>query len=512
LISRHNTTILFVIATASLLTGGLFGAAASAAPATVAVLPFEMGAGEDLGHVQTQIRELLSARLDGEDQVQVIDKIRVEGAVAGVNGFAGESLALIAGAKLRADYVLYGDIASSGGRRRVDARLADMTGKRAPLAFSETFETLDGVIPEINRFATRVKKTIARWQGVEPARAEAPRFWQSPPFEYRIDGLALGDVDNDGATETVMISDHAVHIHRWMDGRRLQVAEVGGPRSFHNIGVDVADINGNGVPEIFVTRLSSDREEIDSLVLEYDGSGYKTIVEGAPWYYRVVMVPGAPPVLLGQRQTPQTADLLARPVFSMVWKDGAYASTTPVIKGGKANALGTAYLPTAGLRHGKAAAFGPGGHIRILDEQDRVLRESDAAYGGGMHYIEMPDEDPISDRKAVQYFPLRLVLTDMDGDGKIEVLTAANQEIAKRIFQRFRSLKKGRMTALSWTGMGLSPVWKTPTLGGRISDFNLGDIDNDGDRELVISVVSKEGDMAFTEGRSVVVVYGSTRP
>ena len=54
------------------------------------------------------------------------------------------------------------------------------------------------------------------------------------------------------------------------------------------IGIDIADINGNGIDEIFITCLDTFRNNISSLVIEYNGNNYVVISEGSPWWYRVV--------------------------------------------------------------------------------------------------------------------------------------------------------------------------------------------------------------------------------
>ena len=67
------------------------------------------------------------------------------------------------------------------------------------------------------------------------------------------------------------------------------------------ISVDAADINGNGVPELYVTSLGSGHTIVDSFVLEYSGGAYRTISGSDNWYYRVANTPDKGKVLLGQR-------------------------------------------------------------------------------------------------------------------------------------------------------------------------------------------------------------------
>ena len=46
-----------------------------------------------------------------------------------------------------------------------------------------------------------------------------------------------------------------------------------------------------------------------------------------------------------------------------------------------------------------------------------------------------------------------------------------------------------------------------PDISGRISDFTVGDIDNDRADELVIAVVAKDGSVIFTDSVSSIVAF-----
>jgi hypothetical protein len=71
----------------------------------------------------------------------------------------------------------------------------------------------------------------------------------------------------------------------------------------------------------------------------------------------------------------------------------------------------------------------------------------------------------------------------------------------------FRSFSKAQIESMAWDGLGLVSQWKTQTFGGRVSDFVVGDVDNDGLDELVIAVVTKEGAIAFTDAVSSLIAF-----
>ena len=64
----------------------------------------------------------------------------------------------------------------------------------------------------------------------------------------------------------------------------------------------MADINGNGYPEIFVTAMTINRETLSSFVVEYNGSSYVTLQDGLPYYFRVIDSADGNPVLYAQEK------------------------------------------------------------------------------------------------------------------------------------------------------------------------------------------------------------------
>ena len=98
----------------------------------------------------------------------------------------------------------------------------------------------------------------------ESAREFSPQFWKSATYKLAFNGIALGDVDGDGKIETVIITPDKVIVYRYEQQRFYQVTEYETDSQGINIGVDVADINGNGVPEIIVTSLTLTRKALAS--------------------------------------------------------------------------------------------------------------------------------------------------------------------------------------------------------------------------------------------------------
>ena len=120
---------------------------------------------------------------------------------------------------------------------------------------------------------------------------DEPATWKSRNFKMQLESMALGDVDGDGKTETVLITRRAIHVFRHTGDRFEKIYETKGRSSSKYIGVDIADINNNGRAEIFITSILLERNQLHSFVLEWDGKDYVRIADKMNVHFRVI--PGA---------------------------------------------------------------------------------------------------------------------------------------------------------------------------------------------------------------------------
>jgi hypothetical protein len=59
---------------------------------------------------------------------------------------------------------------------------------------------------------------------------------------------------------------------------------------------------------------------------------------------------------------------------------------------------------------------------------------------------------------------------------------------------------------LVWDEGGFTTNWKTKEINGYISDFQIKDIDNDGDEELVVAVIDL-GNVLDRKGTSNILIF-----
>jgi hypothetical protein len=329
-------------------------------------------------------------------------------------------------------------------------------------------------------------------------------FWKGRDHEYLINGLDVGDVDKDGQQETVVVTPQQIFIYRFSQGKQQNVAEIKGS-GVRFISVSIGDINANGTPELFITGFASALNALASSVYEFDGRAFVPLVEKSRYYYSIINQPGRGDILYGQKQNSDES-IFADPIFEMSWKGGEYVPERQVLKARKGNLLGFASGDIMQNNGESAIVLGEDEHLRLLTPDGKRQWLSEDKYGGTMLYYQPPSK-AIGSMSVNSYLPVRIRTSDLDGNGKLEVLVIQNYDRTRRLMEQQRIFSSGVIEALAWDGLGLAPAWKTRTLSGRIQDFAIGDFDNDGTKELLIAVVTKNGSIIFTDANSCLVAF-----
>jgi hypothetical protein len=519
-------------------------------------MPFKINAEKDLTFLRDGITDMLVSRLTWEDKVSVVGREETRKALEGFTGTLNEEQAREIGSRLNADYVLFGSLTMLGNSVSLDAKLVASKGSRPAMAFFEQSQGMDAVIPGVNRFATEInEKVFGRGQAIASRPGAAPkgepsvpesrmhpeklfqqgwsegeegkapehslnpafidvrseraasqhRFWKSQNIPELITGIAVDDVDKDGRKETVLASANTVFIYRLEKGRFLKIQDLNQGGREQIIGVDVADINGNGYPEIFVTALNPLGNRVESFVLEYNGQVYTRIVHKSPYFFRVSELPDRGKILYGQDLT--ASGPFGGRIYEMDFQGSDYLPGKRVLSSDLVNVIGFSVGNVLNDGDETAVAYSSGDYIQILGiPSGNVKWSGSEKYGGNMLAFSMALTEP-GQMHNPKYFPMRILVADLDGDGKSEVIAAKNYEVAGGRLEQFRNYTDAHIESFSWDGLGLASNWKTRKISGRISDFTIADFDNDGEDEMVAAVVSKEGSIIGTEPKSAVIAY-----
>lgn len=531
----------------------------------VAVLPFSVHSSENIDYVQRGVWDMLISRIGVSGKIDVLGRHAVVEALGSPSkSDITQEDALSLGKKLNVDYVVWGSITKIGNSVSLDGKLLETASSKAPVDVFTQSQGLDDVIAKVNDFARRVDTHIlgqapATFDQQPPAApagpagppaaapptasnlpagavpgkikdADAPSvfksgrgtytslinpdfittgadrrgFWMSPRYEVEFKGMVIGDIDGDGLNEIVTIDQKTVRIYR-KKGQEIKLAypSIVGKASEQYLAVDIADINGNGIKEIFITCYTGTK--LSSFVLEFNEKEkkFKKIASDIPVFFRVLETSSGP-ILIGQTMGMEKPFM--NPIYEYVWEDGKYK------EGRKIKApLGVSIYGLMIDRLDKSGAdtimvLDDFDHIMTCEETDlplerlqklfgrSVCQRTDETYGGSGNFFDFPKPQFAStntiDTQPLYYINTRILTYDINNTGKRDIIVVKNMSPIGSVLGNVREFTSSEIHDLEWDGAGLMENWRTRKITGYVADYQIKDCDNDGEVEVVLALIT----------------------
>ncbi|NTW65374.1 MAG: hypothetical protein HGB21_03525 [Nitrospirae bacterium] len=303
--------------------------------------------------------------------------------------------------------------------------------------------------------------------------------------------FVLADLDGEGAVEYVFSDEKKLSVYRaeasgWKEiGKERVDRKEQEMQQFH---IDVADINGNGHPEIFVTRMLDGR--VSSYVVEFENGSFRRIAD-IPGFLRVVRYPGRGTVLIGQEYS-QDSFYAGQP-REYGWSGNTYTAGAPFVLP-KGTDLYSFVFADFGEGRPNLVSFDSdsklvvySGETRIWKSEERYLTVetvltkpltgTDAALAGDSAEFNKANilPGPIMDKSRLMRINGRIVPVDLSRSGKDDLVVAKNTPASF-----FGGYKGGELEILTWTGTRLEPRWNAKDLPGPVLDIQVLGPDNAG--------------------------------
>jgi TolB-like protein len=538
----------------------------------IAVLPFTVHSGENIDYVRQGIWDMLSSRISVTDKIEVISK---DMTVNALKEMGNKDLTLAdvysLGKKMNVDYVVWGSITKIGSSLSIDGKLVDIEAYKSTVSIFAQSQSMDDVIPKINDFAQRVdqhilgstpstfstssssvqtpspqekppqssresevisgmkkskKGTLTSFINPDFINAAEPiirkNFWMSQKIPTEFKGMDIGDVNNDGLNEVVIIDNHNVMVYQKKDKELRLIQRISGSSADNYLSLDVADIKNIGLKQIVVTNLPGNT--LESFVLEFKNGNFAPIATKLPWFLRVIETSSGP-LLLGQRRGFDKP--FDTPIYQIVWEDGQYreGKKMKIPVGLSVYGLAIDSLTMSGTVSGteKIIALDDDDYLNIYTQTDKPLVKlqtfggsnerlwrSDEVYGGSNSSIEtsaLYGQSALNQDRPDKntYINPRILTYDTNRDGKKGIIIVKNLSAAARLFRNVKSFSSSELYDFEWDGLGLLENWKTRKINGYVADYQFKDVDDDGQKEIVLALVLSSGQLVTNS--SVIVVY-----
>ncbi|PLY03392.1 MAG: hypothetical protein C0623_01695 [Desulfuromonas sp.] len=322
--------------------------------------------------------------------------------------------------------------------------------------------------------------------------------WNGPDMPGEMVGVAVVDLDGYGVVETVSAFTNKVLIGSLAGGQYKGQGFIDIPKRTRLVGIDAADLDGNGRPELYISAvkldISRDIEVVASLVAEEVNGQYRIIADDIPYFLRRVDIPWEETVIAAQRAA-DTERTYGGKVYRLQRQGDDFDNGAEIDFGtGKLTANG--FLPIQSDDQRVVVLFDINERLEVVKLTGKKIWDSDEVLGGSSAYILR--EDPNARGDKLKYY-LKANLDRMpDGTILVPVNKGDDGMFSSKVFS------ESLLAGLVWDGDSLEEAWHTDPKGGYLADFQVADVDNDDRDEIVTALVRGIGDDLV---QSKLVVY-----
>lgn len=313
-----------------------------------------------------------------------------------------------------------------------------------------------------------------------PIEKSVGASWVSQRLAGIMTGLAMGRTLENGDREMFVIGNRTLKYYRLGEEFKL-IAEVSGSGDDKFLGVDTADLDGDGQTEVYLTVMSGDA--LVSRVFQADGKGLKKSADSLPYYFRGMELAGGKKKIYVQQMSSDT-DFYGD-VYELV-KSGDRYEMKNAIKLPRFAFLYNfnQFMDKEGKLH--FIVFHPDGYLLVYNAAREELWRSNDKFGGSELYFQRPDSvtyKTTGDPNRWIFLQQRIVVTK---GGSLIV----PQNSGFWVIGNSRAYGKSSVVAFDWDGAGLDEKWRTRQGQNYLADF----VYDEARKELLLlEVVKREG-------------------
>ena len=502
-----------------------------------AVLPFTVHGPDKYAHLGPGIQSMLNSRLSWEGKFIPLDKARltdaaepdsVEAAVQDLD-------------KLGVDYLIWGSVTILGDDCSLDIqaleRGKELWARGVQTTVNELIPTLEQAAKDINAevflrqppaptaaAAAAAPQSnpylVASEDGAggfvfspgfaQPGAAEAGR-WRSQSLPFISGGMAVGDINGDGANEVVLFEPQGIHAFVYEERKLREISFYKVNPRMDILRLSLYDVNNDGRLDVVVSAMQDTR--VSSFVLRMDKE-LTLLTQNIPYQLNVVSTPpNFRPTLVGQKMG--LAYLFDENMFEMLYSGDKFipGNLVPTPRG--ANIFNICFLPQEDGH--KVILVNPKDHLQVFSSSGSMQYISDERFAGSSIGIEIqstpagmtsPNRADINKPPDAYYFlPMEMVPHRLNGVEQMGFFVNRNISVAAEFFRNYRSFTQGEINYLYWDGIGLSSLFRTRRIKGNVFGYTVADIDGDGREELVVGLLQATGLFSLDKARTVLTSY-----
>jgi len=474
------------------------------------LLPLALYAERPLDHIRQGAASMLVTRLAGGELAVIRgDTIGRSLTEEEKKGIISEKRAEELMRELGADYAIFGSITAVGSTYSLDFSLLRSKEGSAPMRFSAVVAE-DQFIPGFSDMANQVRtaiegKGIAQTQPSKPpvlletssapgivSRSEGDKERSSErekgmafkptqesrplkptgtiPLAMEVMSFDMGDLDGDGTVELVLVDRKKMLVYRREGASFMLIDTLKASWGEEFFKVSVGDIDNNGKAEIYVAG----RYGMRARTSVYERAQEFRNLQRKIGHLRVIKDPIEKKSLL-LFQGSKVNEIFSGPLYFMNYDDKGElikGEELPEMKGAQFYTLIRSDLNEDGTHEWVGLGepnLGEKSRLHVWGERGQILWRGKKELGGTNNAIRAGESEPdgISPRIS---FNSRLVLADIDGDGRRDVVAIENIPMIEKLLN-FKVYVKSEVIAYRIEGTALSPAWSAGEIDYCVTDM-----------------------------------------
>lgn len=483
---------------------------------------FDTTSAGSYAYLRDSVRGIMTSRLAAKPGVAILDRALSEQELAALkNRQPGEKV------KGVADYLVSGGLYGLKSGLSIQVTVYPIATEKEVLRFEKLVKNQDNLLPELERLVGEIALALgseakqAPVPGTLPAgggegvsafvtahpeaaykksqhtgvvaavagskvEVKAKEGKKNLSFNGEIRAFAAGDVDGDGEEEMVVLSGTTLELYR-LGGK--SILKAGGAKlsaSLECHALNLADLDSDGNQEIYLS--CTDNLDVSSVIVDWQQATSQFVItaENIPWYIRPLSLPGKGWRLAGQKRGFEKTELLKAGVYLLEQRDGrsaVEAERLPLPKG--VNLFDFVYADLDGDRSYETIAVDGRERMKVYSSTNELLWVSKNNYGGSKVYLGPSRGGAVSDQdrknftvdedfdRQMYFVPGRLLVSDVDGDGREEVVVNQNSKSVLSFLEKVRIYNDGVVVGLAWDGEAMVESWRSGTFRGYIVGFSL---------------------------------------
>jgi len=483
-----------------------------AAPKRLVVFPLEVLSDKPMDFLEKGLRTMLSSRLSGAD-ITIIDEAEVSSVLnaASVEKVTDKNVAGKAAEALNAHYALFGTVTAAGGGYSLDFTFLDLTVEPPKSSSISDAGVENQLIPRLAQVAYQVRGAIEGRpveayaagpapsdSGPEPygglfssfetgsalqGPAEKGLFQRtrertgvfSPTGSFPVNmapmGFDIADLDGNGSPELLVIGRKRLMIYTETQGRYAPIDKLDAPFGEEFLKVSTGDIDGNGRPEIYVVGAYGLRAR--TTIYEWSRKSFKKS-DSIRGHLCVVGGPQNKPMQL-VFQNSKVEEFLSGPLHEAAFRaDGKLeiGRKMPGLAHARLYSLAKGDLDGNGVP--EWIGFGEDKRLTLWGIDGEELWRGSTRMSGTNNAIHSGETTGPGDTPPSVEFDPRVVVTDLDEDGTYEVLAVRNIPVSERVIE-FLLYLKASIIGYRMEGGRLVSAWNTREIPYCLTDLNVYD-------------------------------------